>query len=103
MTTTNSLWLRTPSSEMEKNRKHYSLQIIKYFEKLVLTKNDLNHHLKYPIPSLPSLYMMDNHGTGCKCRKRLKNGQQGPATLGVSFREVWTENGEYGDADTMSH
>ena len=36
-------------------------------------------------------------------RKRLKNGLHGPVTLGVSLREVWTENGEYRDADTMSH
>ena len=36
-------------------------------------------------------------------RKRLKNGLHRPVTLGVSLREVWTENGEYRDADTMSH
>ena len=36
-------------------------------------------------------------------RKRLKNGLHRPVTLGVSLREVWTENGEYRDVDTISH
>ena len=36
-------------------------------------------------------------------RKRLKNGLHRPVNLGVSLREVWTENGEYRDVDTISH
>ena len=36
-------------------------------------------------------------------KKKTEDGLHAPVTLGVSLREVWTENGEYRDMDTISH